>query len=72
MKEGAEAGGETMRFEFYTGSVTVGLTETVTFEVNGSVGSVLFYPEFFFRVAPKISGAAHKVEERVKERVIGK
>ena len=36
----AEAGGETMRFEFYTGSVTVGLTETVTFEVNGNVGSV--------------------------------
>merc|ERR1712185_410092 len=37
----AENGGETMNFQFYTGSTTVSLSETVTFEVNGNVGSVV-------------------------------
>jgi len=38
----------------------------------GGVSSALLYPEFFFRMAPKISSAASKVEQQVKERVIGK
>ena len=37
----ADFGGETMHFELYTGVEFVSLVETVTFEVNGSVGNAL-------------------------------
>ena len=37
----AESGGETMSFQFHTGSATVSLTETQVFAVNGNEGSVV-------------------------------
>ena len=45
---------------------------TRNFLIAGSISSALLYPEFFFKVAPKISNTASKVEERVKQSVIGK
>ena len=37
----AESSGETMSFQFFTGSGTSSLAETLTFEVNGNLGSVV-------------------------------
>jgi len=38
----------------------------------GGVTCALLHPELFFLVAPKISSKVSKVEEQVKERVLGK
>ena len=37
----AEAGGETISFSLSEGSRSASITETLTFEVNGNVGSVV-------------------------------
>ncbi|KAL1519538.1 hypothetical protein AB1Y20_023053 [Prymnesium parvum] len=42
------------------------------FVIAGGVSSALLYPELFFLLAPKVSRTASKMEEQVKEKMIGK